>query len=729
MLIVAPQWKSSAVAPASRRIQLSYLWAFVVVKAFDLCGASSVGGAGLHAEPGASAADPDETSQLLSGPVEARLYPAPDDSGSGSDSPLDGGDGKQWWKTENAYAFRVNGAHFLELRTQLPPAGCEDSALYLGLTDQSLEIAIDGELIYVSGELNKGRDGVNDWPRPFHIVPLPDRAAGAMRALEMRFYSDTEYIGVLPEPPRLGCQKDFIVGIIREDAVRFGIGALALLAVLISLGASFRARRIIAIRSFSFLCLCIGAFIISNRTLRIQYIFYDSLSFWFGLEMLATYMTPPAMILFVRSTIGRSFSIDLLLAISLTIFVGVISMHLAGFAAYRFIQIHYGLAFVCQLWLLLCAVRAPVRGSHTSRITFAGLLVFASGVSYDILGAVGLVPWSHQILSYTFFIMLLFLAAGTVRRNHVVEAQVQQYQLELEAANRGLSEANASLESRVRRRTDWLRGSLKSVNRLRNQQESDYYLTARIMEPTRFRGLRRGRVSVSGFIEQKKKYQYKQWSGDLGGDVCMAHALDFESGTWVCFMNGDAMGKSMQGAGGAIVLATSFQTILNRKDRMPADGEPGPWLSSCYAELQEIFHPFDGKMTVSLIMGAIQVESGAGLYINAGHPAAVLLRDGEARALNEELSATIGDFRNTVAPASLNEFQMAPGDLLLFGSDGREDLLIADAASPVGRRVSLADRFPAFVAEADGDLEKIVLRLEAMGEVADDLSLLRIQFA
>ena len=352
----------------------------------------------MHAEPGTSAADADETSQVLSGPVRARLYPAIHSSDlefdfdSDFDWPAEDGDGKRWWRTANPYAFRLDGAHYLELRTQLPPAGCEDPALYLGLTDQSLEIVLDGELIYDSGELKAGIDGVSDWPRPFHIVPLPRRAAGTARALEMRFYSNTEYIGVLPEPPRLGCQKDIIVDIIREDAVRFGIGALALLAVLISLGASFRARKLVAIRSFSFLCLCIGAFIISNRTLRIQYIFYDSLSFWFGLEMLATYLTPPAMILFVRSTIGRSFSIDLLLAFSFAIFAGVIGMHLAGFAAYRFIQIHYGLAFVCQLWLLVCALRAPARGSHTSRITFAGLLVFASGVSYDILGAVGLVP-------------------------------------------------------------------------------------------------------------------------------------------------------------------------------------------------------------------------------------------------------------------------------------------------------------------------------------------------
>jgi hypothetical protein len=697
------------VAPSIRRLHLSYVYALMV---------ACCAGDALRGEP---AAVPSGTNRLLPAPFETRLHSATADSRA---LPLDSPHSRS---ATNAYAFRIQEAAVLELQTRLPFDASHDPALYLGLTDQSLAVWIDGDLVYLSGEPDAGVHGLSDWPRPFHIVSLPAATSGDSRLLRMRFYSDTEHIGVLPEPPRLGRHRDFIVNIIREDAVRFGIGALSLLAALISLGASFRARKIIAIRSFSFLCLCIGVFVLSNRTLRIQYILYDSLSFWFGLEILATYLTPPAMILFVRSTIGRSGSIDLLLGFSLCVFAGVVGMHLAGLAAYRFIHIHYGLAFVCQVWLLICALRAPAGDSCTSRITLAGLLVFAGGVSYDILGAFGLLPWSHQILSYAFFIMLLFLAAGTVRRNHVVEAQVQRYRQELEDANRQLSETNSSLEERVRRRTDWLRGSLKSVNQLRDQQESDYYLTARIMQPTRFRGLCQGRVSVSGFIEQKKKYQYKRWSGDIGGDVCMAHALNFESGPWVVFMNGDAMGKSMQGAGGAIVLSTSFQTILNRGDQEPQAGRPDRWLSNCYSELQEIFYPFAGKMTVSLIMGAIHVESGAGMYVNAGHPAAVLLRAGEARALKEDLSATIGSLGRR-SRAVLNDFQMRPGDLLLFGSDGREDLTIADACGGGSRRVSIADRFTEFVADAAGDLEQIVLRLEATGEIADDLSFLRIQF-
>ena len=632
-----------------------------------------------------------------------------------------------WQTGVNIYGLRINRERIFEIRARLPRDDCAAPVLYFGLADQSFEAFVNGELIYASGDVGARAQGVTDWPRPFHLIPLPHSQSGP-RELFLRFYSDSGHAGIIHEPPLLGCEAEFVKRIVREDAIRFGIGALSLLAVLISLGASIRANKIVAIRSFSFLCGCIGAFIVSNRTLRIQYIFYDSLPFWFAVETLATYLTPPAMILFVRSTIGRSWNIDLLFGVSVVIFAGIIGMNLLGFPAYRYIHIHYGLAFVCLLWLIVCALRAPAAGSYTSRFTFTGLLVFAATVSYDILGAVGILPWSHQTLSYGFFVMMLFLAAGTTRRNHAVEAQVRAYQHDLEVANRRLHESNASLEVRVRKRTEWLRNSLRKVTRLREQQESDYYLTARIMKPTRFRGLRLGRVSVTAYIEQNKKYRYNQWSGDIGGDVGMAHAMQFESGRWVCFMNGDAMGKSLQGAGGAIVLATSFQTILNRYGRTQQTKDPAQWLTNAYLELQEIFYPFEGKMNASLVMGLLHVENGRGLYINASHPAVVSLTGGEARYLSEEISAVIGTVEG-IPEAALNEFQLNPGDVLLIGSDGRHDLNSRVASIEAARRISIVDQFPAIVAEAGGDLEKIVLRLEEIGELADDLWLLKIEYS
>lgn len=133
-------------------------------------------------------------------------------------------------------------------------------------------------------------------------------------------------------------------------------------------------------------------------------------------------------------------------------------------------------------------------------------------------------------------------------------------------------------------------------------------------------------------------------------------------------------------------------------------------------------------MNASLVMGLLHVENGRGLYINASHPAVVSLTGGEARYLSEEISAVIGTVEG-IPEAALNEFQLNPGDVLLIGSDGRHDLNSRVASIEAARRISIVDQFPAIVAEAGGDLEKIVLRLEEIGELADDLSLLKIEYS
>lgn len=632
-----------------------------------------------------------------------------------------------WQSAPADFRLRVSGLSAparMDLRFELPADGCAAPALFLGLADQSFEVWVNGDLVYASGDLAAGSKGVSDWPRPFHLVDVPRSNAG-VRLAELRFYSGTAHIGVLGSGLELGCRSEFIQRIVREDGPRFMIGGLALLAMLISVGASFRARRIVAIRSFSLLCACIGAFIISNRTLRLQYILYDSLPFWFAIETVSTYFAPPAMILFVRSSIGQSRSINTLLIFSLTSFAGILLMSASGFPAYRNIHFHYGLAFVCLFWLVICAWRAPARHSHTARYNLGGLLVFALSVAYDILGSSGWVPWSAQVLSYGFFVMLLFLAAGTATRNHAVEQQIQEYQRIQEDTNRRLRDM-------VRRRTAWLRNSLRKVNHLRERQESDYYLTARIMEPIRFRGLHFGRVNITGYVEQQKKYRYQQWSGDVGGDVCMASLLRFGNDAWLTFVNADAMGKSLQGAGGAIVLATSFQAIVNRPGTVPADSrterpEPEQWLRDCYRELQEVFQTFAGRMSSSAIVGLIHARTGAGLYVNASHPPPVLLQGSFARLVHDTRSPLLGAASGSGAEPGINRFQLQAGDMLLLGSDGREDV-IADSNDARSRCLLSPELFPEIVARSHGDLERIVLRLEDLGHLADDLSLLRIEF-
>lgn len=57
-------------------------------------------------------------------------------------------------------------------------------------------------------------------------------------------------------------------------------------------------------------------------------------------------------------------------------------------------------------------------------------------------------------------------------------------------------------------------------------------------------------------------------------------------------MNGDAMGKSIQGAGGALVLGTVFNTILTRSSiSLHQNKKPEKWLEEAFLELQKFLNP------------------------------------------------------------------------------------------------------------------------------------------
>jgi tetratricopeptide (TPR) repeat protein len=132
-------------------------------------------------------------------------------------------------------------------------------------------------------------------------------------------------------------------------------------------------------------------------------------------------------------------------------------------------------------------------------------------------------------------------------------------------------------------------------------------------------------------------------------------------------------------------------------------------------------------MLISLVFGLVDDNTGLVYMINAEHPWSVLYRKGKAEFIESDL-----DFRKlgTLGVDStifVKTFQMEPGDVLIAGSDGRDDLLIQDER---GRESLQHDEnlFLDHVEKAGGKLDAIVQSLTGEGELTDDLSLLRLGF-
>ncbi len=290
-----------------------------------------------------------------------------------------------------------------------------------------------------------------------------------------------------------------------------------------------------------------------------------------------------------------------------------------------------------------------------------------------------------------------------------------------------LNEANKDLE-----------GALEEITGLKIQQDGDYFLTSLLINPLSSNSVESQAVKVDFYFSQKKKFNFREKQAEIGGDISIAHTVVLsESGMhpkeYTVFVNADAMGKSIQGAGGSLVLGVVFNAFITRTKYVPGASNVSPeeWLVSCYRELQDVFVSFEGSMLISATMGIIDDENGAMYYFNAEHPWTVLYREGQARFIEEELlNRKIGTIiAGKGQKVKLRTIQLKPKDIIISGSDGRDDLLIG-YDEETGLRIINEDEelFLQNVEKGKGKLREIVKEIKKIGELTDDLSLIRISY-
>ncbi|TGL35031.1 serine/threonine protein phosphatase [Leptospira koniambonensis] len=287
-----------------------------------------------------------------------------------------------------------------------------------------------------------------------------------------------------------------------------------------------------------------------------------------------------------------------------------------------------------------------------------------------------------------------------------------------------------TLEQKVDERTTEVTKRMEEIQALKVQQDGDYYLTSLLSKPLMTNWNTSQDVSTIFYIEQKKKFTFKNRESELGGDICISGNLLFgsEKEKWTFFLNGDAMGKSLQGAGGAIVLGTAVNNILSRSAShgKTIDINPEAWMLQTHRELDEIFRTFDGTMMASAIFGLIHDKTGKIFILNAEHPWPVLFRDDRSSFLAPELSSwKLGSPFG--ANIKIHESYLQPGDVLFLGSDGRDDINIS--SDGINWKMNEDENlFVRIVEDSKGDLDTIAGKLHGVGAIADDLSLIRIGY-
>ena len=360
-------------------------------------------------------------------------------------------------------------------------------------------------------------------------------------------------------------------------------------------------------------------------------------------------------------------------------------------------------------------IRAKLNGNADAGRLLIGIAVMMVTVSFDILDSAKL-HIGISLTKYGFFVFILGIAAILANRFLRVHNQVE--------------ELNASLERKVEERTHQLQKSLNDVRELKVQQDGDYYLTSLLIHPLGGNFAQSKNVHVDMLVRQKKRFTFRKWSSEIGGDLCTAHTIQLRGRSYTAFLNGDAMGKSMQGAGGALVLGVVFKSVINRTNlsAQASNKRPERWLKDCFLELQNIFVTFDGTMLISAVMGLLDDESGVLYYINAEHPWVCLLRQGKAQFIEHQLLLRKIGIEGLEGNLRVSAFRMLPDDAIFVGSDGRDDVSLG--VDSRGNRIINEDEYQFLrrVEEGRGLLPEIEEAIAKHGQLTDDFTLIRIGY-
>ncbi|TGL76654.1 PP2C family protein-serine/threonine phosphatase [Leptospira yasudae] len=272
--------------------------------------------------------------------------------------------------------------------------------------------------------------------------------------------------------------------------------------------------------------------------------------------------------------------------------------------------------------------------------------------------------------------------------------------------------------------------NMEQIQNLKEKQDGDYFLTSLLLDPLIAKKTENGPVKIDFALNQYKKFVFREKEYELGGDYLSAYDLTLQGRKFKAFINGDAMGKSIQGAGGALVLGAVYNSVIIRSKMDPdsANRSPERWLKDCFTDLQKVFETFDGSMLVSAVLGLVEEATGTLYYLNIEHPWLILLRDGKASFIDPETHFYKLGVGGINAQVYVRLFQMKPGDRIFCGSDGKDDLILDESAD--GKRKINEDEteFLRRVEEAKGELSEIENLLLSVGSFSDDYSLLSIEY-
>lgn len=289
----------------------------------------------------------------------------------------------------------------------------------------------------------------------------------------------------------------------------------------------------------------------------------------------------------------------------------------------------------------------------------------------------------------------------------------------VEMKNR-LKSWNERLQEEVTLKTKELTESLMNVRDLKEKQDGDYFLMSILQSCFQTRVQSFGDFKIEILVSQFKKFEFKSKPGEIGGDIVCVEEIRIGGRKFLTILNVDAMGKSLQGATGALLASSMFKSHIDSS----ASGfyTPETWIVSLYRKVHGLFQSFDGNLFATGVLAVLDPENSCIFFLNAGHPNSILLRNNISGFIENETSYKMGIPLLKEIP-KVYCISLKENDSIIFGSDGREDLR---SRTVTGEIHSFSEPFLLEVSNTNADLVLLKNRMSEYGDYIDDLSLVSI---
>ncbi|PKA14746.1 SpoIIE family protein phosphatase [Leptospira haakeii] len=361
-------------------------------------------------------------------------------------------------------------------------------------------------------------------------------------------------------------------------------------------------------------------------------------------------------------------------------------------------------SWIVYLWILFRCIKA--RLTEQDGAGFLGSICFLLfSILLDIISARAWIvfPRSSEYSVLGFILFCSFRVSGRF----------------VEMKNR-LESWNEDLQEEVTLKTKELSESLMNVRSLKENQDGDYFLMSILQSSFQNSSRNFGDFEIETMVSQFKKFEFKSKPGEIGGDIICLEEILIGERKFLAILNVDAMGKSLQGATGALLSSSMFKSHIDSS----ASGfyTPETWIVSLYRKIHGLFQGFDGNLYATGVLAVLDPENSCIFFLNAGHPISILLRNNISGFIETDTSYKMGiPFLKEIPKVYC--ISLKENDSILFGSDGREDLR---SRTLNGEIHSFSEPFLLEVSNTNADLVLLKNRMSEYGDYIDDLSLVRI---